>query len=87
MASQMSGAAGALDLPQERPLDLEHEFDLIRSAVALLAAGGARRVTLVGLPVDSQALREIGSLVRAAGMAMRSLSGNVGFDITIEASG
>jgi hypothetical protein len=87
MASQMSGAAGALDLPQEGPLDLEHEFDLIRSAIALLAAGGARRVTLVGLPLDSQALREVGSLVRANGMAMRAVTGNVGCDITVEASG
>jgi hypothetical protein len=87
MASQMSGAAGALDLPQEGPLDLEHEFDLIRSAIALLAGGGARRVTLVGLPLDSQALREAGSLVRANGMAMRAVPGNVGCDITVEASG
>jgi hypothetical protein len=87
MASQMSGAAGALDLPQEGPLDLEHEFDLIRSAIALLAGGGARRVTLVGLPLDSQALREAGSLVRANGMAMRAVPGNVGYDITVEASG
>jgi hypothetical protein len=87
MASQISGAAGALDLPQEGPLDLEHEFDLIRSAIALLAGGGARRVTLVGLPLDSQALREAGSLVRANGMAMRAVPGNVGCDITVEASG
>ena len=87
MASQMSGAAGALDLPQDGPPDLEHEFDLIRSAVALLASGGARRVTLVGLPLDSQALREIRSLVRANGMAMRAVTGNVGCDITVEASG
>jgi hypothetical protein len=87
MASQMSGAAGALDLPQEGPVDLEHEFDLVRSAIALLAAGGARRVTLVGLPLDSQALREIGSLVRANGMAMRAVAGKVGCDITVEASG
>jgi hypothetical protein len=87
MASQVSGAAGALDLPQEGPVDLEHEFDLVRSAVALLAAGGARRITLVGLPLDSQALREIGSLVRANGMAMRAVAGNVGCDITLEASG
>lgn len=87
MASQMSGAAGALDLPQDGPPDLEHEFDLIRSAVALLASGGARRVTLVGLPLDSQALREIGSLVRANGMAMRAVTGHVGCDITLEASG
>jgi hypothetical protein len=87
MASQMSGAAGALDLPQEDPLDLQHEFDLIRSAVALIAAGGARRVTLIGLPLDSQALRKIGSHVRASGMAMRVVTGKVGCDITVEASG
>ena len=87
MASQMSGAAGALDLQQEHLRDLEHEFDLVRSAVALLAAGGARRVTLVGLPLDAQALREMGSLIRASGMSMRTLTGNVGSDITIEAGG
>jgi hypothetical protein len=87
MASQVSGTAGALNLAQEGPLDFEHEFDLIRSAVALIAAGGARRVTLVGLPLDSQALREIGSLVRANGMSMRTVTGNVGCDITVEASG
>ena len=87
MASQMSGAAGALDLSQDGSPDFGHEFDLIRSAVALLAAGGARRVTLVGLPLDSEALREIGSLVRASGMAMRAAAGHVGYDITVEASG
>lgn len=87
MASQMSGAAGALDLPQDDAPDFEHEFDLIRSAVALLAAGGARRVTLVGLPLNGEALREVGSLIRASGMAMRAVSGHVGYDITVEASG
>jgi hypothetical protein len=87
MASQMSGAAGALDLPQKRPMDLEHEFDLVRSAIALIAGGGARRITLVGLPLDSQALREIGSLVRDSGMAMRTLKGAAGCDITLEAGG
>ncbi len=85
MASQTSNAARALDLPQDT--DLEHEFDLIRSAVALLAAGGARRVTLVGLALDGQALREAGSLVRASGMSMRTVAGHIGCDITIEASG
>jgi hypothetical protein len=87
MASQMSGAAGALDLQQEHLRDLDHEFDLVRGAIALLAAGGARRVTLVGLPLDAQALREMGSLIRASGMSMRTLTGNVGSDITIEAGG
>ena len=87
MASQMSGAAGALDLPWEGPRDLEHEFDLVRTAITLIAAGGARRVTLVGLPLDAHALREIGSLIRANGMSMRAVSGQVGCDITIEAGG
>jgi len=87
MASQMSGAAGALDLQQEHLRDLEHEFDLVRGAIALLAAGGARRVTLVGLPLDARALREMGSLIRASGMSMRTLTGNVGSDISIEAGG
>jgi hypothetical protein len=87
MASQMSGAAGALDLPQEGPIDLEHEFDLVRSAIALIAAGGARRITLVGLPLDAQALREIGSLVRESGMAMRAAAGHAGCDVTVEAGG
>ena len=87
MASQMSGAAGALDLQQEHLRDLEHEFDLVRSAVALLAAGGARRVTLVALQLDAQALREMGSLIRASGMSMRAMTGQVGCDITIEAGG
>ena len=87
MASQISQAAEAIDPTQEGPLDLEHEFDLVRSAIMLLAAGGARRVTLVGLPLDSRALREIGSLVRANGMSMRAVSGYVGYDLTVEASG
>ena len=86
MASRMSGAAGALGLGQDA-LDLEHEFDLVRSAIALLAAGGARRITLVGLPLDSQALREITSLVRANGMALRSVTAQDSYDLTIEAGG
>lgn len=87
MATHLSGAAGALDLPQDRSVDLEHEFDLVRSAIALLAAGGASRITLVGLPLDSHALREIGSLVRSSGMSMRAVTGPAGCDVTVEAGG
>jgi hypothetical protein len=86
MASRMSGAADALDLPHDDSPDREHQLDLIRSAVALLAAGGARRVTLIGLTLDSQSLRDIGAHVRANGMAMRVVAGHVGSDITVEAS-
>jgi hypothetical protein len=84
MASQMSGAA---DLSRDAAPNEEHQLDLIRSAVALLAAGGARRVTLIGLTLDSQSLSEVGSLVRGNGMAMRAVPGHVGHDITIEAIG
>jgi hypothetical protein len=83
----MSGAAGALDLPQDRSVDLEHEFDLVRSAIALLAAGGASRITLIGLPLDSEALSEVRSLVRSSGMAMKAVTGTGGCDITVEAGG
>lgn len=86
MASE-SGAAPKLDLLQGNEGKLEHEFDLIRSAVALLAAGGARRVTLVGMSMDERALREAGFLVRASGMVMRAEKRQTGFDVTIEASG
>ena len=72
---------------EARVPDLDHEFDLVRSAIALLAAGGARRVTLVGLPFDGQALHEVRSLVRAHGMSVRALSGQTGYDLTVEASG
>ena len=80
-------ASQALDRTQDVGRNLEHEFDLVRGAIALLAAGSARRITLVGLPLDSPALREITSLVRANGMALRSEIGHGSCDITIEAGG
>jgi hypothetical protein len=83
----MSGTAGALNLPEPDSADSEHQLDLIRSAVALLAAGGATRVTLVGLRLDGQSLREARSLVRASGMSMRVMPGHVGCDITVGAGG
>lgn len=83
----MSGTAGALNLSEPDSADFEHQLDLIRSAIALLAAGGATRVTLVGLRLDGQALREARSLVRANGMSMRVMTGHVGCDITVEAGG
>ena len=87
MASQMSGTSGALNLPPDDSADAQHALDLIRSAVALLAAGGATRVTLVGLRLDGPGLREARSLVRANGMSMRVMTGHVGCDMTVEASG
>ena len=68
-------------------LDIEHQLDLVRCSIALLAGGGARRVTLVGLPVSERTLREAGALARASGMLLRSAPHGSGHDITVEASG
>lgn len=65
----------------------EHQMDLVRSAIALLAGGGARRVTLVNLALGEGALRELNSLARASGMLLRARSRGIGSDITVEASG
>jgi hypothetical protein len=86
MASE-SRTARKLDLLQGNERNLEHELDLIRSAVALLAAGGAKRVTLVGMSMDERAVREAGFLVRGSGMVMRAEKEDVGWDVTIEACG
>ena len=83
MASEV---ARSPEHPHDEARKLEHEFDLIRSAVALLADGGARRVTLVGMSLDEPALCEAGFLVQASGMVLRAEDGDAGFDVTIEAS-
>jgi hypothetical protein len=67
--------------------DAEHQLDLVRSAIALLASGGASRVTLVNLAVSEGTLREASGLARASGMLLRSASRGTGSDITVEASG
>jgi len=71
----------------EAPADIEHQLDLVRCSIALLAGGGARRVTLVGLAVSDATLREAAALARASGMLLRSAPHGSGRDITVEASG
>jgi len=67
--------------------DAEHQLDLVRSAIALLATGGASRVTLVNLALSEGTLREAGGLARASGMLLRIAPHGVASDITVEASG
>ncbi len=83
MQSPISGAAAAPDTSS----DADHQLDLVRSSIALLASGGARRVTLVGLALTEQALREMSALARASGMLLRTAPHGIGSDITVEASG
>jgi hypothetical protein len=83
----MSDPAWAAHRPLDAVLDASHELDLIRSAMALLAGGDARRITLVGLPLGDEALREVGTLIRASGLTMRAVRTDIGCDITVEANG
>ena len=83
MRAHLSSAATA---PEPSP-DREHQLDLVRSAIALLAAGGARRVTLVNLALSDGTLREASLLARTSGMLLRVASRGAGSEITVEASG
>jgi hypothetical protein len=66
--------------------DAEHQLDLVRSAIALLASGGALRVTLVNLALSEGTVREANALARASGMLLRIAVHGIGSDITVEAS-
>jgi hypothetical protein len=65
---------------------LEHELSLIDSSIALLAAGGAVRVTLTGLRFAERILPAAKRTARARDVNVRALwrSGGVGCDITLE---
>jgi hypothetical protein len=83
-----SGGALALALARADDDDqLEHELALVRSAIALLANGGARRVTLVGLSHGAEILPEVRAEARAHGMILRSIQRRAGCDLAIEPAG
>jgi hypothetical protein len=67
MASQSVEPARARDSQAE----LEHRLDLIESAIALVASGGARRATVV-MPDADLALPEAQSLARDHGVVVRA---------------
>jgi hypothetical protein len=67
--------------------DAEHQLDLVRSAIALVATGGASRVTLVNLALSDGTLREASFLARTGGMLLRVGRRGAASDLTVEASG
>ncbi|MBI2776421.1 MAG: hypothetical protein HYX57_04020 [Chloroflexi bacterium] len=83
MQAHVSSAATA---PEPAP-DAEHQLDLVRSAITLLAAGGARRVTLVNLAISDGTLREASLLARTSGMLLRVATRGALSELTVEASG
>ena len=83
MQAQISNAASV----QGTSRDAQHQLDLVRSALALIAAGGARRVTLVNVDLDDATLREATLLARTSGMVLRITPHGAGSEIVVEASG
>lgn len=84
MPAHLSGAARAADPSVSPTRDHSHALDLVSGAMAMLATGDARRITLVGLPLDDEALREVGAIVRARGLSMRLSRSEAGCDLIVE---
>jgi hypothetical protein len=66
--------------------DLERNLDLVRSAIELITAGSADRVTLVGLRGAERVLPQAQTLSRRAGLSARAvwLANGEGCDIAVE---
>jgi len=85
MASSISGLASTLE-PFHRVSDREHQLDLIRTALDLMATGGATRITLVGLRVDLGLVQEASILAREAGLRLQVTRDGSGGDVLPEGS-
>jgi hypothetical protein len=66
--------------------DLARSLELVRSAIDLIAGGGADRVTLVGLHGAEKILPQAQALSHAAGLFARATwrPDEAGCDITVE---
>lgn len=87
MAASSGGALAGAHARADDEVRREHELALVRSALALLANGGARRVTLVGLSHAAEILPEVRARARAHGMILRPIQRQAGCDIAIEPAG
>jgi hypothetical protein len=67
-------ASQPVELSRARTLraEMQHQLDLVESAIALVANGGARRATLV-LPHADLVLPEAQSLARERGVVVRAV--------------
>jgi hypothetical protein len=85
MPSTTDGSARAAH-PADR---LEHELTLVQSSIALLAGGGAQRVTVSGLRFGERILPIAQSSARAFGVVVRPLwhALDGGCDIAVEPCG
>jgi hypothetical protein len=82
----MDNAARSLDTSTRRRI--EYEQGLVESAIAMVAAGGSRRVTVAGIRFGEELLAEATRVARHSGVALRPLwnLGDGACDIVVEAS-
>ncbi len=82
----------ALITADESPLSIaqpspERELRLVCSSVSLVAAGGARRVTHVGLGFAARILPDAQAFGRAEGVVVRARPASPRWDIVVEPIG
>jgi hypothetical protein len=65
-----------------------NEFGIVYDAIAMVAAGGSRRVTVAGLTFGRELLFEAGAIARENGVSLYPLVplGGAGCDILVEAA-
>jgi hypothetical protein len=66
----------------------ENEFGIVHDAIAMVAAGGSRRVTVAGLTFGKELLSEASDLARECRVTLHALVplGGPGCDIVVEAT-
>ena len=79
----MESIQGPIDAAEQV---LDRELELVRTAISMVASGGASRVRLGGLCFGEQLLDQAGSLGRAAGVRVTPVwtasdGGGVGFSV------
>jgi hypothetical protein len=81
----MENAASSVDASTRHRID--YERDLIENAIAMVAAGGSRRVTVASIRFGEELLAEAASLARGRGVRIRPLwgLGDGACDIVVEA--
>jgi hypothetical protein len=65
-----------------------NEFGIVRDAIAMVSAGGSRRVTVAGLTFGRELLFDASAIARENGVALYPLVplGGPGCDILVEAA-
>lgn len=81
----MKGTAASAGATSEEET-VDHELELVRGAIAVVASGGARRVTLVGMESVDHLLPGAQASAHGRGVTVRPLrrEAGVGWDIAVE---